>query len=198
MDNQSTQKPIILASSSRYRRGLLQRLGIDFTSHTPSIDESPEGSEDPEHMVRRLAAAKADVVARAGFQGLIIGADQAAVMEGRVIGKPGSHETARHQLQLASNNALLFLTGISVLNSATGRRQIDCVPCRVRFRCLSDELIERYLRREQPYDCAGAFKSEGLGIALLDAIETTDPTTLIGLPLIALTRMLEAEGVAVI
>jgi len=198
MDKQPTQAAIILASSSRYRRELLQRLGIDFSCRSPSLDETPGDGEDPEQMVKRLAAAKAGAIADGVFQGLIIGADQAAVMGGRIIGKPGNHAAARLQLQQASNNELLFLTGISLLNTVSGHLQVDCVPCKVRFRNLSDDQINRYLERERPFDCAGAFKSEGLGIALIEAMDTTDPTALIGLPLIRLRQMLEAEGVAVI
>jgi len=149
-------------------------------------------------MVRRLAEAKARAVAESGHSGLIIGSDQAAIMNGQIIGKPGNHAAAVRQLQQASDNELLFLTGLCVFNSANGRIQLDCIPCKARFRVLDDALIERYLQREQPYDCAGAFKSEGLGIALLQSMETSDPTALIGLPLIRLTQMLEKEGFTVI
>jgi MAF protein len=198
MDNLTQPPSLILASSSRYRRDLLQRLTGNFSCQTPAIDESRMVDEGAVQMVRRLAEAKARAVAEAGHSGLIIGSDQAAVMDGQIIGKPGSHAAAVRQLQQASNNELLFVTGVSVFNSLNGRLQVDCVPCKVRFRTLSESLIERYLQRERPYDCAGAFKSEGLGIALLDSMETSDPTALIGLPLIRLTRMLEAEGFAVI
>lgn len=189
---------LILASSSHYRSELLRRLTQEFICQTPDIDESSEVNEDAEQMVRRLAEAKARAVAESGHSGLIIGSDQAAIMNGQIIGKPGNHAAAVRQLQQASDNELLFLTGLCVFNSANGRIQLDCIPCKARFRVLDDALIERYLQREQPYDCAGAFKSEGLGIALLQSMETSDPTALIGLPLIRLTQMLEKEGFTVI
>jgi MAF protein len=198
MDNKPVSPALILASSSPYRRELLLRLTPQFSCQSPDIDETRLPGETVEQMVQRLAEAKARAVASHGQPGLIIGSDQAALMNGQIIGKPGNHAAARLQLQQASGNELVFLTGLSLLNSVSGRIQVDCIPCTVRFRVLSDALIERYLLREQPYDCAGAFKSEGLGIALLDSMTTTDPTTLIGLPLIRLTHMLENEGFPVI
>jgi len=198
MDIAPVMPTLILASSSLYRRELLQRLTQAFICQSPALDESPLANEDAEPLVRRLAEAKARAIADAGGSGLIIGSDQAAVMNGKIIGKPGNHAAAVRQLQQASNNKLLFLTGLCVLNSETGQAQVDCIPCKVRFRDLDDALIERYLQREQAYNCAGAFKSEGLGIALLASMETSDPTALIGLPLIRLAQMLENEGFSVI
>lgn len=189
---------LVLASSSPYRRALLQRLTQDFTCQAPDIDEDQLADEDAEQLVRRLAKAKTLAVASTGAQGLIIGSDQVAVMNDTIIGKPGNHVSAVQQLQRASSNTLVFLTGLCLLNTHSGQLQVDCVPCKVHFRRLDDALIERYLQHEQPYDCAGAFKSEGRGIALLDSMETQDPTTLIGLPLIRLSQMLENEGFTVI
>jgi len=198
MEIESSPPALILASSSPYRRELLQRYKQPFSCYSPVIDETPQKDEQAERMVTRLAEAKARAVAAAGHQGLIIGSDQAAVIDGRIIGKPGNHDTAVRQLRQASGNKILFLTGLCLFNSIDDRVQLDCVPCRVHFRTLDDAMIGRYLQREKPYDCAGAFKSEGLGIALLDAMETADPTALIGLPLIRLSQMLENEGIAVI
>lgn len=189
---------LILASASPYRRALLQRLTPQFSCQTPAIDETPRDNETAQHLVQRLAQAKAGAVVAAGGCGLIIGSDQAAVLNGQIIGKPGNHAAAVRQLEQASGNQLLFLTGLCLLNSATGKVQVEYVSSKVHFRQLSATTIERYLQREAVYDCAGAFKSEHLGIALLSAIDSTDPTALIGLPLIKLTQMLASEGFEVI
>lgn len=189
---------LVLASTSIYRKELLSRLGLPFVTAAPDVDESPLLNEAPEHLVRRLAEAKARAVAKYYPEALIIGSDQVAVIEGRILGKPGSHERAVAQLRMASGKRLEFLTGLCLLNSHTGAVQVDIVPFAVLFRPLSNEQIDSYLRREQPYHCAGAFKSEALGIALCERFEGDDPTTLIGLPLIRLTRMLEQQGAVII
>jgi septum formation protein len=191
-------KKLILASSSPYRKALLQKLGLLFETIAPAVDEAPFPNELPETLVKRLAIAKARAVAENQTNALIIGADQVAVHAGKMIGKPGTHEKAVQQLRAVSGSTIILYTGLALINSNTGRIQIEVVPFRVVFRKLTDTQIENYLRREQPYDCAGSVKSEGLGIALLERMEGEDPNTLIGLPLIHLVRMLENEGVTVI
>lgn len=189
---------LILASTSSYRKELLQRLGLPFITAAPEADESPFDNESPDQLVRRLAEAKARAVAKHYRNALIIGSDQVAEVEGHLLGKPGNHQRAVEQLRKASGKRLHFLTGLCLLNSRTNQVQIDVIPFAVVFRLLSDQHIENYLRREQPYHCAGAFKSEALGIALCERFEGDDPTSLIGLPLIRLSRMLETEGVAIL
>lgn len=189
---------LILASSSRFRRQLLQRLGLEFSAVSPAVDERPLPGEAPEALARRLAEAKARRAGEDHPEALIIGSDQVAVLKGQWVGKPGDHATAAAQLAAASGQTMVFHTALCLWNPSADRLQLDVVPCRVTFRRLGAEQIERYLRREQPYDCAGAFKSEALGIALMESIEGLDPTALIGLPLIRLTRMLENEGIAVL
>lgn len=189
---------LILASSSTYRKELLSRLGLPFDTAVPQVNESPRGDETPQQLVLRLAEAKARAVVPQYPDALIIGSDQVATVEGRILGKPGDHQRAAAQLRLASGKRLQFLTGLCLLNALTGRAQVEMVPCTVVFRTLSDGQIENYLQRESPYHCAGAFKSEALGIALCERLEGEDPTALIGLPLIRLTHMLEQEGVNVI
>ncbi|MFC6673815.1 Maf family protein [Marinobacterium aestuariivivens] len=191
-------KNLILASSSPFRRVLLDRLGLPYRCISPGIDETPQPHETPEALVQRLALEKARAVARQVPQGLIIGSDQVAVLDGDIIGKPLTHETARCQLQRASGRSVQFLTGLCLLDARTGESQVEAVPFRVHFRTLSDRMIEHYLQREQPYQCAGSFKSEGLGIALFERLEGDDPNSLIGLPLIRLIRMLENAGVEVL
>jgi len=189
---------LILASSSRYRRELLARLRIAFDTAVPAIDETPQPGETPEATALRLADAKARAVAAAlpphAGRTLVIGSDQVATFDGRQIGKPGTHERALAQLQAMRGREVWFHSALSLLDTATGRTDTVDVVTKVRFRSLSDAALDAYLRAEQPYDVAGSAKSEGLGIALLDAIESDDPTALIGLPLIALTRMLIAAG----
>ena len=189
---------LILASSSPYRAALLERLGLAFICQTPGIDEAAQARESADRLVRRLAEAKARHVARGHGAALVIGSDQVAVLDGRIIGKPGYHAQAAAQLRAASGRRLSFLTGLCLLNGAADRTQVDVIPTTVVFRELSDTEIEAYLHRERPYDCAGAFKSEGLGISLLSAIESGDPTALIGLPLIRLCEMLRVEGVEIL
>ncbi len=189
--------PLLLASSSVYRRELLSRLHLPFTCCSPDIDESHRENESAIELVKRLAEQKARALA-AGHPGhLIIGSDQAAVLDGRIIGKPHTFENARDQLMAASGQSMSFLTGLALLNSQTGHCQVDCVAFTVHMRVLDTERIERYLRTEQPYDCAGSFKAEGLGVSLFQSTEGPDATSLIGLPLIRLVDMLLAEGVQI-
>lgn len=185
---------LILASSSRYRRELLTRLGLPFETASPELDETPRPGETVAALVRRLAVAKAAALQERFPDALIIGSDQAAELDGRPIGKPGSHECAFAQLQAASGRELRFHTAVAVLDSLTGQHGLHVDLTTVRFRALDDHHIGRYLEHEQPYDCAGSFKSEGLGIALFDAIENRDPTALVGLPLIALCQLLRERG----
>lgn len=189
------RKQLILASSSPYRRELLRKLGLDFACVAPDIDETPHANEAPEHLVARLALEKARAVARCNRDALIIASDQVALLDGRILGKPGNHAAARQQLAAASGNTVLFLTSLVLLDSATDQYQHEVVPFSVHFRSLTEDEIEGYLNKEQPYNCAGAFKSEGLGITLFERLEGDDPNTLIGLPLIQLTRMLAQAGV---
>ena len=189
---------LILASTSPFRRELLTRLGLPFAVQAPDVDETGQPGETAPALVARLAEAKAAAVARQQPAALIIGSDQAAVLDGAIIGKPGDHQQAVAQLQRASGRTVVFYTGLCLLDSASGQRQIAVEEFRVVFRALTPAMIEAYLQREQPYQCAGSFKSEGLGIALFERLEGADPTSLIGLPLIRLTRMLEAAGVMVL
>ncbi len=189
---------LILASTSPFRRELLMRLGLPFSTQAPDADESRQPGEDAPALVPRLAELKARAVACHEPAALIIGSDQAAVLDGEIIGKPGDHERAAAQLRRASGQTVTFYTGLCLLDSASGQRQIATDLFKVVFRRLTPAMIESYLRREQPYHCAGSFKSEGLGIALFERLEGDDPTSLIGLPLIRLTRMLEAAGVTVL
>jgi len=189
---------LILASSSPYRAALLDRLGLAFTCQAPGIDEAVRAGESADRLVRRLAESKARHIAHSHKAALVIGSDQVAVLDGRIIGKPGDHAQATAQLRAASGHRMSFLTGLCLVNCAVDRTQMAVVPTTVVFRELADTEIDAYLRRERPYDCAGAFKSEGLGISLLAAIESDDPTALIGLPLIRLCEMLRAEGVEVL
>ncbi|OGT19711.1 MAG: septum formation protein Maf [Gammaproteobacteria bacterium RBG_16_57_12] len=190
--------PLVLASTSPYRRELLARLGLPFCTDAPEIDEHPLADETPTHLAERLAAAKARAVAARHPGSLVIGSDQVAVLEGRILGKPGNHEAAVQELKAASGKKVDFLTGLCLLNTLTNQHHITVVPFSVVFRRLNAEQITHYLTLEKPYNCAGSFKSEGLGIALFDRLEGDDPTSLIGLPLITLVRMLELEGVKVI
>ncbi len=191
-------RPLVLASTSPYRKALLQRLGLAFTTVAPNVDETRRPGETPEYLVRRLAEEKARAVAQKFPDALIIGSDQVAVIGAEMLTKPGTHENAVGQLQRCSGQTVTFLTGLCLFNADSGKTQLEVVPFRVHFRPLNAVQIENYLRREQPYNCAGSFKSEGLGIALFERLEGDDPATLIGLPLIRLTRMLEAEGTRVI
>jgi 7-methyl-GTP pyrophosphatase len=189
---------LILASSSPYRRELLQRLQIPFSVDEPDIDESAVNNEPPVALVERLAIAKARAIGKKYNNALIIGADQVAVHGDQVVGKPHTHDNAVKQLQQASGQRIVLYTGLALFNAATNKLQSEVIPYYVQFRELSDEQIETYLHKEKPYKCAGSVKSEGLGIALLERFEGDDPNTLIGLPLIPLIRMLEQEGVRII
>ncbi|EKS73050.1 Maf-like protein [Burkholderia sp. SJ98] len=192
---------LILASSSPYRRELLERLRIPFDVVSPDIDETPLANETPEATAVRLAIAKARAAAgRSGndANALVIGSDQVATFDGKQIGKPGTHEKAFAQLQAMRGRSVEFHSALCLFDSRTGDAQSADIVTRVRFRRYSDAQIETYLRAETPYDCAGSAKAEGLGIALLEAIESDDPTALIGLPLIALTGMLANAGYPVL
>jgi septum formation protein len=189
---------LILASTSPFRRELLTRLGLPFATRAPQVDETPLPREPAEALAARLAEAKARAVAPDESSALIIGSDQVAVLDGITLGKPGNHERAVEQLTRASGRTVMFHTGLCLLDGDSGRVQLDTIPFQVIFRSLTVQQIEHYLHREQPYQCAGSFKSESLGIALFAGMRGDDPTSLIGLPLIRLVRMLEAEGVAVI
>lgn len=189
---------LVLGSTSPFRRQLLEKLGLPFDTAAPKTDETPLTGEPPEQLVARLAEAKARAVAVQYPGALIIGSDQVAVNDGTILGKPHTHEVAMQQLRDASGKHVRFLTGLCLYNAATDRAQVAVVPFDVVFRQLSDEMIDNYLKAEQPYNCAGSFKSEAMGIALFERLAGEDPNTLIGLPLIRLVRMLEAEGVRVI
>ena len=193
-----TTLSIVLASSSPYRRMLFERLHLPFTFVSPETDETTKANEPPSKLVMRLAKAKAEALKKKYPQALIIGSDQVAICGGVRFGKPGSPEKAIEQLQQLNGRRVDFLTGLALLNTETGRLQLDCVPYSVYFRNLTPAQIEGYLRLEQPLDCAGSFKSEGLGVTLFTKMEGEDPTALIGLPLIRLARMLQAEGVDVL
>ncbi len=190
----SGSAPLILASTSRYRSQLLARLGCPFETVAPDVDETAGALEAPRALALRLAVAKAQAVAKTHTSGLVIGSDQVAHCDGIILGKPGSHENAVAQLRLMRGRTTYFDTALALVNAATGRVQSEIVSIVVVLRSLTDEQIEAYLRLEQPYDCAGSAKSEGLGIALMEKMSGDDPTALVGLPLIALTRMLREEG----
>src|SRR5688572_8795539 len=199
MDNPRDQpRRLVLASGSRYRKELLGRLGLAFEVAVPNVDESPQSEEPPAVTALRLSAWKASALAHLYPDALIIGSDQVASSEGRRLGKPGDHANAARQLRELSGKTAQFDTAVALYDARTGKSQTSLVPCRVTFRPLDDALIERYLQKEKPYDCAGAAKAEGLGIALIAKIETEDPTALIGLPLIALSEMLKRAGLPVL
>ncbi|QNK73683.1 septum formation inhibitor Maf [Variovorax sp. PAMC28562] len=189
------QRTLILASTSRYRRELLDRLRLPFEVHAPDVDETPHSQETPRALAERLALEKANAVATRFPEAIVIGSDQVADLAGEALGKPGDHARAAAQLRRMRGQTLIFQTAVAVVCHATGFAQRDIAPVRVVFRELGDDAIENYLQAEQPYDCAGSAKSEGLGIALLDAIDSDDPTALVGLPLIRTCRMLRAAGI---
>ncbi|MEJ8848976.1 Maf family nucleotide pyrophosphatase [Variovorax rhizosphaerae] len=189
------QRTVILASTSRYRRELMNRLRLPFEVHAPEVDETPFPGESPGALASRLALEKARAVARHFPEAVVIGSDQVADLAGESLGKPGDHQRATAQLQRMRGQTLIFQTAVAVVCEAAGFAQQDIAAVRVVFRNLDDAAIERYLRLEQPYDCAGSAKSEGLGIALLEAIDSDDPSALVGLPLIRTCRMLRAAGV---
>ena len=187
--------PLILASTSRYRRELLERLRLPFEVHSPGVDETAQPAERPAELAWRLAQEKARAVAQRHPHAVVIGSDQVADLNGQALGKPGTHERATQQLRQMSGQRVFFQTAVSVVCWATGFEQTELASVAVTFRHLSDSEIEFYLRAEQPYDCAGSAKCETLGIALLASIESDDPTALVGLPLIRTSRLLRQAGV---
>ena len=189
---------LVLASTSPYRKALLKRLGLSFHTASPEVDESPLANEAPQQLVTRLAEAKARAVATQYSNALIIGSDQVAVLDGNILGKPGTHAKAVQQLQNSSGRQVTFLTGLCLLNTSNNHCHVKSVPFSVIFRTLTETQIEQYLQREKPYDCAGSFKSEGLGISLFKRMEGDDPNALIGLPLIELINLLAQEGIDVL
>jgi septum formation protein len=188
---------LILGSTSRYRHELLSRLGLPFQVAAPDVDETPRAGETPRTLALRLARAKAHAVAQMHPQALVLGSDQVADLNGTPLGKPGNHEKALAQLRQMSGHQVVFHTAIALVCHATGLEKTDVVQVNVQFRVLQEAEIERYLRAEQPYDCAGSAKSEGMGISLLEAIQSDDPTALIGLPLIRTCALLRSAGVVV-
>ncbi len=191
----STRPRLILGSTSRYRRELLERLRLPFEVHAPDVDETPRPSETPAALAQRLALAKARAVSAMHPDAVVIGSDQVADLDGSPIGKPGTHERAVAQLTAMRGRSVVFQTAVAVLRGSTGYAGTALVPVTVRFRALTDAEIEHYLRTEQPYDCAGSAKCETLGIALLDSISSDDPTALVGLPLIRTSALLRAAGI---
>ena len=191
----SSLPPLILGSSSRYRQELLSRLRLSFEVLSPAVDETPLPGEPPAALALRLALAKARAVAALRPDAVVIGSDQVADLDGEAIGKPGTHERAVAQLQRMSGRRVVFQTAVAVVRPATGYEQTLLAPVTVQFRALADAEIERYLRLEEPYDCAGSAKCETLGIALLAAIDSDDPTALVGLPLIRTAELLRGAGI---
>lgn len=191
-------RPLVLGSTSRYRKELLQRLGLPFETASPQVDETPQPGEAPAVLATRLALEKARDVARRHPDAVVIGSDQVADLHGQPLGKPGTHERAVAQLRQMRGQTVIFQTAVAVVCQATGFERVDLAPVRVVFRDLGDAEIEHYLRAEQPYDCAGSAKSEGLGIALLERIDNDDPTALVGLPLIRTCQLIRAAGVPVL
>jgi septum formation protein len=188
---------LVLASTSRYRRELLERLKLPFQTVSPEADETPLSGEEPEATASRLALAKAQSVHAQFPRSLIIGSDQVAFCQGVRLDKPGDHASALQQLRHSSGKSVRFITAIALLNTVSGRAQTKVVPTEVKFRKLSDSEIARYVKVEPAYDCAGGAKAEGLGIALVESILSSDPTALIGLPLIALSELLRNENLSV-
>ena len=188
-------RTVVLGSTSRYRRELLSRLHLPFEVAAPAVDETPLPAEAPRELALRLALAKARAVAARHPEAVVIGSDQVADLAGQPLGKPGEHTRAVQQLRQMRGQTVVFQTALAVVCLATGFEEVDLAPVRVQFRDLTDDEIEHYLQIEKPYDCAGSAKSEGLGIALLDAIDNDDPTALVGLPLIRTARLLRAAGV---
>ena len=191
----NTSRPVVLGSSSRYRRELMERLRIPFSVAVPDVDETPHAGETPRNLALRLALAKAHAVAQLHPEAVVIGSDQVADLGGQPLGKPGEHARAVQQLRQMRGKTVIFQTALAVVCLSTGFEQVDLAEVRVVFRDLSDEEIEAYLQAEKPYDCAGSAKSEGLGIALLESIDNDDPTALVGLPLIRTSRLLRQAGI---
>jgi septum formation protein len=193
--NPAMHRPLILGSTSRYRREMLSRLRVPFDVVAPEVDETPLPDETPRALALRLALAKAQAVAARFPHAVVIGSDQVADLDGSPLGKPGNHARATEQLRRMRGKTVVFQTALAVVCSETGFEQVDLAAVRVSFRDLNDAEIDHYLRAEEPYDCAGSAKSEGLGIALLDRIDNDDPTALVGLPLIRTARLLREAGV---
>jgi len=194
----SQDRRVVLGSTSPYRRELLSRLRLSFEVAAPAVDETPLPREAPREIALRLALAKARAVAAQHPGAVVIGSDQVADLAGEPLGKPGTHANAVLQLRRMSGQMVVFHTAVAVVCAEAGFERLELAPVKVQFRTLTDDEIERYLRAEQPYDCAGSARSEGLGVALLDAIDSDDPTALVGLPLIRTCRMLRAAGVKVL
>ncbi len=191
-------RQLILGSSSRYRQELLQRLRLPFDVVAPEVDETPAAAETPREIALRLALAKANAVSQRFPEAVVIGSDQVADLDGEPLGKPGTHARATAQLRMMRGKTVVFQTALAVTCLSTGFSQVDLAPVKVTFRDVTDAEIEAYLVADQPYDCAGSAKSEGLGIALLEAIDSDDPTALVGLPLIRTCRMLRAAGIKIL
>jgi septum formation protein len=191
----NASRPVVLGSSSRYRRELMERLRIPFSVAVPDVDETPHAGETPRNLALRLALAKAHAVAQLHPEAVVIGSDQVADLAGQPLGKPGEHARAVQQLRQMRGKTVIFQTALAVVCLSTGFEEVDLAEVRVVFRDLSDEEIEAYLQAEKPYDCAGSAKSEGLGIALLESIDNDDPTALVGLPLIRTSRLLRQAGI---
>tara|TARA_R110001583_G_scaffold81253_2_gene216996 strand:- start:26307 stop:26888 length:582 start_codon:yes stop_codon:yes gene_type:complete len=191
-------KTIVLASTSPFRKQLLEKLHLPFLTEKPNVDESALENETAQQLVERLAIQKALAISPKFGNALVIGSDQVCVNDGIILGKPGNFENAFQQLKAASGKTITFYTGLALINSKTGKQQSLVEPFVVKFRVLTDQMITNYLNKEQPYQCAGSFKSEGYGISLFESFEGKDPNSLIGLPLISLIKMLENEGVQVI
>lgn len=189
---------LILASTSPFRKTILDKLSVDFDTVSPEVDETAIASETPQQLVERLSIAKAKAVADKVEDALVIGSDQVSVINGEIIGKPHTHENAVKQLKDASGQTVTFYTGLCLYNSSTDQYQSEVVPFNVVFRDLSEQQIENYLKKEEPYNCAGSFKSEALGIVLFEKLEGEDPNTLMGLPLIRLVKMLEKENFSIL
>lgn len=189
---------LILASTSPFRKTILDKLGVDFDIASPEVDETALSNETPQQLVERLSIAKAKAVADKVDSALVIGSDQVSVIDGAIIGKPHTHENAVKQLQNASGKTVTFYTGLCLYNSSTDQYQSEVIPFNVVFRHLSQQQIERYLKKETPYNCAGSFKSEALGIVLFEKLDGEDPNTLMGLPLIRLVKMLEKENFSIL
>lgn len=189
---------LVLASSSPFRKALLDKLHLDFVTDSPDIDETPLANESIESMVKRLSQAKAEALANSHPDSLIIGSDQSAALNGNILHKPGNFEVAFEQLKSASGKTITFYTGLCLHNSKTQQSETICEPFIVKFRELTDSEIKNYLNREKPFNCAGSFKSEALGISLFESMQGNDPNTLIGLPLIQLCRMLKANNMPII
>ena len=189
---------LILASTSPFRKAILDKLGIDFDTISPKTDETALENETPQELVERLSIAKAKAVADTVNDSLVIGSDQVSVINNEIIGKPHNHENAIKQLQNASGKTVTFYTGVCLYNSNTKKYQSEVVLFNVVFRDLSEQQIDSYLKKEEPYNCAGSFKSEALGIVLFEKLEGEDPNTLMGLPLIRLVKMLEQENFSIL